>query len=80
MQVNFFTFNNENFVCPKCHWHGKGKSLSNGELSEENSICDLDCPSCNEHIGFWQTPIKSEVEKWKSENPGIKTGWEDLDN
>ena len=80
MQVNYFTFKAEDFVCPNCGWHGKGAELSNGNFSEENSICDLVCPSCSEHIGFWQAPTKAEVEKWKRENPDGKTGWEDTNN
>ncbi|HVM88186.1 MAG TPA: hypothetical protein VMT76_08345 [Puia sp.] len=80
MQVNFFTFKNENFVCPNCGWRGKGDELSSGEFSESDFINDLDCPSCYEHIGFWQAPLKNEIEKWKAANPGITTGWDELDN
>ena len=69
MQVNYFTFKKEDFVCPKCGWKGKGSELSDGDFSEEHAICDLECPSCFEHIGFWQAPLKKEVNKWKKENP-----------
>jgi len=79
MQVNFFTFKLDDFVCTKCGWGGKGAELKNGDFSETHFICDLDCPSCFEHIGFWQAPLRKEVEKWKIEHPGVKTGWDDLD-
>jgi hypothetical protein len=78
MQVIFFTFKKEDFTCPKCNWKGKGNELSNGDFSEVHLICDLNCPLCGEHIGFWQAPLIEEIELWKKENPGVDTGWEDL--
>ena len=73
--VNFFTFKRDDFTCSRCGWKGKGAALSNGDFSEEHSIGDLDCPDCGNHIGFWQAPLKKEVEKWKKENPDVDTGW-----
>jgi len=78
MIVNFFTFKKEDFSCSHYGWKGKGAALSYGDFSEEHAIADLDCPSCGEHIGAWQAPLKEEVEKWKQENPGVDTGWENL--
>jgi hypothetical protein len=78
MQLNYFTYRREGFTCSKCGWTGKGADLSFGDLSEESLICDLDCPACSEHLGFFQSPLKEEVEKWREENPGVDTGWEDL--
>lgn len=30
-------------------------------------------------IGYWQSPLNTELEKWVKENPNTKTGWEELD-
>ena len=74
MNVNYFTFIREDFICPYCGWKGKGAELTNGDFSEDHLICDLDCPSCYEHLGFWQAPLLEEKEKWEKDNPGIDTG------
>ena len=73
--LDFFRYKKQDFICPRCGWKCKGAELANGEFSEENSIADLECPSCGEHIGFWQAPLAEEIEKWKKENPGVDTGW-----
>ncbi|MBZ5857606.1 hypothetical protein [Flavihumibacter profundi] len=75
MSLNFFTFRKEDITCLKCGWKGKGAELSYGDFSEEHAICDMDCPACGEHVGFWQAPLTDELERWKKANPGAETGW-----
>jgi hypothetical protein len=50
MQVNYFTYKQEDFTCQHCGWKGKGIELGPGDFSEAHSILDLDCPSCYEHL------------------------------
>jgi hypothetical protein len=69
MQFNYFTYKTESVTCRHCGWTGKGSELSYGDFSEAHSICDLNCPSCGEMVGFWQAPLISEAEKWIRENP-----------
>ncbi len=57
MQVDYKTYKEEDFTCPKCGWHGKGEKLSHGDFSEYNLIGDLNCPKCGELIAFWQAPL-----------------------
>ncbi len=78
MYLNYFKFKVESITCPKCSWEGLGSELKYGEYSESGFIVDMDCPKCHETIGYFQFPLKEEVEKWKLENPGVETGWSDL--
>ncbi len=76
MRLNYFTFKKEDIECSHCSWKGKGTALCYGDFSEAHAICDMNCPSCFETIGFWAGPLKEELEKWNRENPGVTTGWE----
>lgn len=75
MTLNYFTFKRDDITCPKCGWKGKGAELSYGDYDAFNSICDMDCPACHEHVGFWQAPLKEETERWKRDNPETGSGW-----
>ena len=72
---NYFTFKHDAITCPKCNWTGQGKDLKYGEFFEGSYIAEFLCPKCVEEIAFVQFPMKEEVEKWMSENPGKETGW-----
>jgi hypothetical protein len=72
MQLNVFTYNNEELNCQNCKWQGKGKELIVETESEQHSIFDLSCPKCGEHMGFIQAPLKKEIEEWKKKNPDWK--------
>lgn len=78
MFLDYFTFKIEQIICPKCQWTGLGSELSYGDYHED-FIVDMDCPKCHEMIGYWQSPLNTELEKWEKENPNTKTGWEELD-
>ncbi|CAN5802573.1 hypothetical protein BH11BAC4_BH11BAC4_08830 [soil metagenome] len=78
MLLNYCTFKKEDFTCSHCGWKGTGLELAYGDFSEEHFIADMNCPSCNEIIGSWQSPLKVEIEKWQMENPGEDTGWMEL--
>ncbi len=65
MQVDYDKYKEEDFTCKHCGWQGKGAELSYGDFSELHCICDLDCPKCHEHIGFWQAPL---IDKKNNEN------------
>ena len=57
MQVDYYSYKEEDFTCPNCSWQGKGDQLVFGDFSEVHSICDLKCPECYEIIAFWQAPL-----------------------
>jgi hypothetical protein len=57
MQVEYNTYKNKEFICPECHWQGKGKELVNGEFHELTFIGDLECPKCFHLVAFWQAPL-----------------------
>lgn len=54
MQVDWDTYNTQNFTCSKCGWIGKGAALSLGDYSALHSIGDLECPKCDHLIAYWQ--------------------------
>lgn len=60
MILNYFTFKLDSITCKKCDWSGLGSDLNYGEWSGEGFICEMNCPKCNEVVGFWQAPLKSE--------------------
>lgn len=72
MQLNYFTYRDETYVCPHCKWQGTGKQLGRGEVSETHWIFDMDCPKCFETIGFVQGPTEEEMRAWKSAHPDWK--------
>lgn len=74
MQFNYFTYKAETVTCRHCGWIGKGSELRNGDFSEEHSICDLNCPSCGEMVGFWQAPLIADYDKWIKDHPGADKG------
>jgi hypothetical protein len=74
MQVHYFTFRTTEFACSQCGWKGKGSELSDGEFNDVFFIMDLECPTCNHHMGFWQVPGLSEIESWKKDHPQWKDG------
>lgn len=69
MQFNYFTYREESVICPSCGWQGKGWELSHGDFSYEHFIMDLDCPKCFEHLGFWQSPMQTEMDEWRRTHP-----------
>lgn len=59
MEIDYYTYKTEEFKCNSCGWEGTGYELIYGAFNEDSFICDLDCPECGEHIGFWQSPVKN---------------------
>lgn len=57
MKVDYDTYGNQNFICPKCGLKGKGNELSHGDFSEVNFNGDLNCPKCYELVAFWQAHL-----------------------
>lgn len=54
MQVDYNSYKDEFFCCPKCGWCGKGNDLVNGDFHENSCIGDLECPKCFHLVAFWQ--------------------------
>ena len=54
MQVDYDTYETQDFTCSNCGWQGKGEELSNGDFSGLHSIGDLECPKCFHLIAYWQ--------------------------
>ncbi len=54
MQVDYDTYETQDFTCKKCGWQGKGNELLHGNFSELHVIGDLECPKCYHLITFWQ--------------------------
>ena len=63
MQVDYDTYETQDFICSKCGWQGKGKELEHGDFSEVHVIGDLECPKCDNNIAFWQGKLKTELNK-----------------
>jgi len=57
MQVDYNTYKNQSFSCPKCGWFGKGDELVNGDFHEYSVIGNLECPKCFHLIAFWQGKV-----------------------
>ena len=46
MKLNYYTYKNETFTCPKCNFNGLGSQMFLGDLSEFHALRDLECPNC----------------------------------
>ncbi len=60
MQVDYYTYKNQKFICSQCGWQGKGEQLTHGNFSDLHLIGDLECPKCFHLIAFWQAPLLDE--------------------
>ena len=69
MQVDYYTYKDQDFNCPNCDWNGKGNDLVNTDFHEVSMIGDLNCPKCYNLIAFWQAPlIETNEENNSSKN------------
>lgn len=59
MQVDYNNYKEQEFTCAACGWQGKGNELEEGEFSEINLICNLECPECSHLVAFWQAPLQN---------------------
>ncbi len=65
MQVDYYTYKDQNFTCSECGWQGKGEQLSHGDFHEGSMIGDLECPKCGHLIAFWQAPLLDKEKEQK---------------
>ena len=65
MRVDYDSYKEQTFTCPKCNWKGKGSELAHGDFSEFHFIGNLECPKCYHEIAFWQSPL---IEKSNGKN------------
>ena len=75
MNLNYFTYKKEQFVCKKCNWQGSGNELAFSDFSEKFSIVDMECPKCFESMGSWLAPTKEEKKTWLKSNPNFDNGY-----
>lgn len=79
---NYYQHGDENFLCPKCNWKGKGKQLKVGELFEE--LFEIHCPKCSKKLeDVVMFPTHEEVMKYgtnkeKRELTNQLSWWDEL--
>ena len=72
MKLNYYTYKNETFTCPKCNFNGLGSQMFLGDLSEFHALRDLECPNCEATIGTFDLSDEKDNKYPKSDNQKSK--------
>jgi hypothetical protein len=46
MSYSYYAYKSEKFTCSKCNWSGLGAETFLGDISENHTLRDIECPDC----------------------------------